>query len=88
MSSTHNQGHIAPMTDPERVNPYIIRHLPAFLTTVWMAGVERTLFVGACHRVRQPVWHLCPGLLTSQTSPVAKVKGPFQTLEQKQAGRA
>ena len=46
MSSTHNQGYIAPMTDPERVNPYIIRHLPAFLTTVWMAGVERTLLVG------------------------------------------
>ena len=30
MSSTHNQGHMAPMTDPERVNSYIIRHLARF----------------------------------------------------------
>ena len=30
MSSAHNQGHMAPMTDPERVNPYIIRHLARF----------------------------------------------------------
>ena len=88
MSSTHNQGHMAPMTDPERVNSYIIRHLARFSHGgVWMAGVERTLLVGRATVSARRSGAYVPVCSLARLAPLQGER-VVSNLEQKQAGRA